>query len=234
MRFWIIITALAVLTAPLWAADFVVDGGPYGSSPAVSTPALTDQSTVELKWDNGQRRWSVAWYTGAGYWVGNDFDISTLDTSYVKILKYKYYTRGAWPNQGWEGMRFGIYSFGGGVPGSRLWPTSGGGYFWKVNAGINAHIWAEFDINWTCPSVKFLPAQEQFYNYPQCDPFSLDNNTSFVGHSWEYSQGTWKPFPEYSNLVPYRNLMIRVWVETGVEYPGVEPSSLGRVKALYY
>jgi hypothetical protein len=119
------------------------------------------------------------------------------------------------------------------VPGSRLWPTSGGGYFWRPSGGINAHIWVEFDVNWVCPSVKFLAAQEQFYNYPRCDPFSLDNNTSFQGHSWSYYGGQWTPY-ERSSDPYYRNLMIRVWVETGIEYPGVEPSSVGRVKALYY
>jgi len=234
MRLWIILIALGAAAAPLWAADVAVDGGPYRSSPAVSAPAPTDQSTVELRWDNGTRRWSLAWYTGAGWIVGNDFDVSTLKTSYVKILKYKYYTRGAWPNEGWEGMRFYVFNFAGGVPGSRLWPTSGSGYFWKPNAGINEHIWVEFDINWNCPAVKFLPAQEQYYDYPYCDPWSVDTNTSFRGHSWLYSQGTWSPYEVGGVSAPYRNLMVRVWVETGLSFPGVAPSSLGRVKALYY
>ncbi|UCH77863.1 MAG: hypothetical protein JSU81_09070 [Candidatus Coatesbacteria bacterium] len=233
MKIWVVLlTGVLAAAGATWAADVAVDGGPYGSSPAVSAPVPTDQSTLELKWDNGLRRWSVAWYTGAGSWVGNDFDISTLDTSYVKILKYKYYTRGAWPNQGWEGMRFAVYNFGGGVPGSRLWPTSGSGYFWRPSGGINAHIWVEFDVNWTCPSVKFLAAQEQFYNWPQCDPFAVDNNATFLRHSWQYYGGQWQPYAGSSD--PYYNLMIRVWVETGVEFPGVEPSSIGRVKALYY
>jgi hypothetical protein len=233
MKRWVVLlTGVLVAAASTWAADVAVDGGPYSSSPAVSAPALTDQSTLELLWDNGQRRWSIAWYTGAGSWVGNDFDVTTLKTSYVKILKYKYYTRGGWPNQGWEGMRFGVYNFAGGVPGSRLWPTSGGGYFWKPSGGINAHIWAEFDVNWTCPAVKFLPAQEQFYNWPQCDPHSVDNNTSFMRHSWQYYAGSWSPYAGVGD--GYYNLMIRVWVETGIEYPGVTPSSIGRVKALYH
>jgi hypothetical protein len=230
-------TALALglaAAAPLWAADVAFDGGGYTTSPGIAEPASYDQSTLELSWDNGSRRWSVAWYTGAGYWVGNDFRVSTLKTSYVKILKYKYYTRGAWPNQQWEGMRFAFYNFGGGVPGSMLWPTSGGGYFFKPSGGIESHIWVEFNVNWVCPSQAFVAAQEQFYNYPNCDPFSLDNNPSFVGHSWEYIGGAWAPFTEYSNLTPYRNIMIRVWVETGQQFPGVAPSSVGRVKALYY
>ncbi len=234
MKYFAFIAALAFVTAPAWAADVVADGGD-AASPYVAAPAARDQTSLELKWDNGQRRWSVAWPQGyPNSWVGNDFDVSTLKTTYAKILKYKYYTRGAWPNEGWEGMRFAFYAFRGGVPGSMLWPTAGGGYFFKPNAGIQEHIWVEFDINWTCPSQKFVAAQEQFYNYPYCDPFSLDDNTNFLKHTWAYWQGSWQPFPEFSNLVPYRNAMIRVWVEPGQTFPGVEPSSVGRVKALYY
>jgi hypothetical protein len=234
MKYFAFIAALAFLTAPAWAADAVADGG-NTTSPYVAAPAARDQASLELVWDNGQRRWSVAWYTGADAWVGNEFDASTLKTVYAKVLKYKYYTRGAWPNEGWDGMRFAFYAFRGGVPGSMLWPTGGGGYFFKPSAGIQAHIWVEFDINWTCPSVKFVAAQEQFYDYPLCDPFSVDNNTTFRGHSWMYTQGQWAPYQSTnSEVAPYRNLMIRVWVEPGQTFPGVEPSSVGRVKALYY
>jgi hypothetical protein len=234
MKYFAVIVALACVTAPAWAADVTVDGGANYGGPALAAPAARDQASLELMWDNGLRRWSVSWYTGADSWVGNDFDVSTLKTSYAKILKYKYYTRGAWPNEGWEGMRFAFYSFKGGVPGSMLWPTSGSPYFFRPNSGnLQSHIWVEFDINWTCPSQKFVSAQEQFYNYPICDPLSLDNNTSFQGHSWQYLQGSWSPFTQ-SNVEPYRNLMIRVWVEPGYTFPGVEPSSIGRVKALYY
>jgi hypothetical protein len=115
-----------------------------------------------------------------------------------------------------------------------LWPTGGSPYFFKPSGGIQAHIWVEFSVDWICPSVKFVAAQEQFYNYPTCDPFSVDNNTTFIGHSWLYQGGSWAPYQASGVTAPYRNLMIRVWVETGQEFPGVAPSSIGRVKALYY
>jgi hypothetical protein len=51
-------------------------------------------------------------------------------------------------------------------------------------------------------------------------------------HSWEYYRGTWAPLSTVGN--PYRNLMIRVRVEKPRTFPGVAPSSIGRVKALYY
>jgi hypothetical protein len=235
MRNGLLIAASALVACgAAWAADVAADGG-YSASPNFSAPTPHDQATLELKWDNGTRRWSVAWYTGGDSWVGNDFDVSTLKTSYAKILKYKYYTRGAWPNIGWDGMRFAFYAFRGGVPGSMLWPTGGSPYFFKPSGGIQAHIWVEFDIDWTCPSVKFLAAQEQFYNWPTCDPFAVDLNPTNLGHSWQYYNGAWSPLElNFEGVGPYRNLMIRVWVETGQEFPGVEPSSIGRVKALYY
>jgi len=234
MRYLASMVLVLAVAAPLWAADVAADGG-SSRTPAFAAPFPNDQSTLELMWDSGKRSWSVARYVGANTWVGNDFDASTLKTTYAKILKYKYYTRGAWPNEGWEGMRFAFYSFKGGVPGSMLWPTSGGGYFFKPSVGdIKSHIWVEFDINWTCPSVKFVAAQDQFYDYPFCDPFSVDNNTTFVGHSWAYQAGSWQPYQGTGVAAPYRNLMIRVWVEPGQTFPGVAPSSIGRVKALYY
>ena len=220
--------AAALLCAgAVWAADAVVDGGPTAF--VVSEGAGRD-GTMELKWDNGQLGWSIVWDPGyESTWVGNDFDVGTLKWARAVILKFKFYTCGAWPNEGWDGVRLGFYSFGGGVPGSMLWPTSGGGYFFKPSAGIQAHIWVECDINWVCPSTKFVAAEQQFYRYPQCDPFSLDNNTSFQGCSWQYSQGVWSP---YEGFYVYRNVMIRVFVDEDTS--AVAPTSVGRVKALYY
>ena len=233
----IILTAAGVLLicGAARAVDVVADGG-YAKSPAIAAPVPGDQATIELIWDNGQRRWSVAWITGADAWVGNDFDTSTLKTSpHAKILKYKYYTRGAWPNQRWDGIRLAFYDFTGGVPGSMLWPTNGNPYFFKPNnPDIQSHIWVELDINWRCPKSEFLAAQEQFYNYPACDAFSLDDSATFNDHTWEHLQGKWRPFTEHENLGPYRNAMIRVWVEPSKSAPAVAPCSIGRVKALYY
>jgi hypothetical protein len=116
-----------------------------------------------------------------------------------------------------------------------LWPTSGNPYFFKPsNPDVNSHIWVEFNIDWTCPSVKFVAAQEQFYNHPTCDPFAVDNNTTPGGHSWLYQTGSWQPYQTTGISAPYRNVMVRIWVEPGQEFPSVAPSSIGRVKALYY
>ena len=57
------VTALilgAAIAAPLWAADVFFDGGGYTPGPGITEPAFYDQSTLELSWDNGTRRWSFA------------------------------------------------------------------------------------------------------------------------------------------------------------------------------
>ncbi|MGD8718311.1 MAG: hypothetical protein PVH29_05755 [Candidatus Zixiibacteriota bacterium] len=234
-RILIVISALTIC-ASAWAADVAVDDSGYCASPSPGYMAPTyDQSTLELGWDNGSRRWSVAWYTGAGSWVGNDFDISTLKTEYVKILKFKMYTRDNWPNTQWDGFGFGFYGFSGGVPGSMLWPTSGGSGYIFVPSGASGHVWVECDVDWVCPSVKFVAAQHQYYNWPNCDPWGVDTNETFLNHSWQYYGGSWSPLSSASTEIdPYFNLMVRVWVEDGQTFPGIAPSSIGRVKALYY
>jgi hypothetical protein len=212
----------------------------HGKGTVIVTPGpgymapTYDQSTLELAWDNGSRRWSVHWDTGAGAWVGNDFDVSTLKTEYAKILKFKFYTRDTWPNTSWDGFGIGFYNFSGGVPGSMLWPTSGSSGYLFVPSGVTGHVWVECDIDWVCPSVKFVAAEHQYYNEPNCDPYTLDTNPTFQEHSWEYRSGAWSLHQEYPNLTPYRNVMIRVLIETGQTFPGIAPSSIGRVKALYY
>lgn len=78
-----------------------------------------------------------------------------------------------------------------------------------------------------------MAGMEQRYNYPNCDPFSVDDNPTFRGHSWWFYGGTWGFWIEPS-FAPYFNNMIRVYVETGHKFPGVQSTSIGRVKALYY
>jgi hypothetical protein len=208
------------------SADSIVDGAPSHFS--VASPAGTD-ATLELAWDNGTRSWNVSWIEARDIWVGNDFDVGTI-SGYRAISTYKFYTQGLWPNGRWDGVRLGFFNFAGGVPGSMLWPTSGGGYFFKPNAPIYGHIWVECIIDWTCPAFKFVAAQEQFYNYPNNDPFAVDNNPTFLEHSWRYMPGRWQPMT--SAVDPYRNVMVRVVVND--ETVDVSPTSLGRVKALYY
>jgi hypothetical protein len=235
MRRWCALVAAGFAAAgAAWAADAAIDGGPSGAA-AFYAPSDYNPATLELKWDTGTRKWSVAWFTGAGAWVGNDFDTrTTLKTTHVKILKLRLYTRDNWPNRVWDGFRVGVFAFAGGVPGSRLWPASGGGYYFKPSGGPG-HVWAECPVNWVCPAPGFMAAQQQYYNWPNCDPWAVDDNATFRERSWNYYGGAWSPLSNaLLDIKPYYNLMLRVRVETGHTSPGVEPSSIGRVKALYY
>jgi hypothetical protein len=227
MKGVVLCLAAASAAAGVWAADAAVDGGAYAAAPAVA--ACTDD-TLELGWDNGTRRWNVGWYTGAGSWVANDFDLATIST-YRALSKIKFYTRSNWPNAQWDGFRVGVFNFSGSVPGSLMWPTGGGGYFFKPS-GLSGHVWVEINVGWTCPVTAFAAAQEQFYNWPNCDPWAVDTNPTFLRHSWQYYGGSWSPLSSASiEIAPYYNLMLRVVVDN--ETLGVAPASLGRVKALY-
>jgi hypothetical protein len=214
---------LAVLAAvAAWGADYAVERVPEAA--AKPGPAGYD-ATKELKWDSGTPGWQVCYYTGAGTWVGNDFDISTIST-FRGIKTIRVYSSPAWPNGRWDGFRFGVYAFSGGIPGSLLWGPKYG-----VGTG-STYTWVEIGVDWTLPAGQdaFVGAAEQFYNYPGNDPFCIDSNATFLGHSWQYYGGKWEPYDnEYTR--PYRNLMIRVVVDDTL---AVTPASLGRVKALYF
>ncbi len=226
-----LVGAVSVIWGAAWGVDAIVNGTEHAAFPRGPNRPSTLGSTLELAWDNGTRMYHVAWGTLAqGRLVGNDFGTSTLKTSHVKILKLKFYTSDVWPNYGWEGFYLSVYAFRGGMPNEKLWPSSGRGYFFKPS-GVHGHVWVECPINWICPTMAFVAAQEQWFFYPNCDPFCLDTNPTYKTHSWIYIFNNWSGM---NLLVPYQNLMFRALVETGYEFPGVAPTSLGRVKALYY
>jgi hypothetical protein len=227
-NFALVTGIIALLAAGAWAADF--DAKEATASPNIATPQGYD-ATYECKWDSGGGRWWIAWYTGAGSWVGNDFDISTIKT-YGGMKTLRTESQFSWPNTGWDGFRVGIYAFAGGIPGSMMWPTGGGGYFFKPSGPA---YWQDIPIGWVLPSgvKKFVAAVEQFYNYPNCDPFMLDGNPTFVGHSWQYYEGKWEYYVGSEQTAPYRNVMVRMVIDNE-QNPAVLPMSAGRVKALYY
>jgi hypothetical protein len=217
---------LSAAVAGAWSADYAADGAPSYFNGAPASPAASADGTLELKWDSGFGRWWLIWYTGADTWIGNDFDVGTVST-YAAVEAIKTYVRYDWPSIGWEGFRLGIFAYEGGVPGSLLW---GPKYF--LPTGVTGS--KECPVNWTLPPgvYEFIAAHEQFYNWPPYgDAFCIDNNPTFMGHSWSYSNGVWEPFKS-ERILPYRNLMIRVVMSD--ETVNVSPTSVGRVKALYY
>jgi hypothetical protein len=225
-RFALVIGLVACVAAGAWAADVAVDRAEAGP-PVAEVPGYDD--TYECKWDNGVGSWWLV-YTSApsGIFVGNDFDVSTIKT-YGGLKTFKLQLRSDWPNEQWDGGRMAIFSFAGGVPGSIMWPTSGTPKFIMPTGPTG---WQEFDVSWVLPGTKkFLPTWEQFYQYPNADPFMVDNEPIFKEHSWRYAGGLWIKF--MSSVDPYRNLMIRMIVDNE-QNEAVSPSSIGRVKALYY
>jgi len=190
-----------------------------------------DAASHELKWDNGTRQYFVWWYTGMNAWVGNDFENALTPGAGARVKSIKVHTTRMWPNNQWDGFGVALFRFDG-RPGEILWPTGEVGYSFFKPASAAGHIWAEAPVNWVATSADFVAAVNQLYNAPQCDPFAVDSNPSFRGHSWRYNTGNWEKFQ--STADPYRNLMIRVVVDKNATGPTVAPASFGRVKALFY
>jgi len=198
---------LAVLCAG--AADIYKPVGPDPKEPTI----------YELRWDNGTVGYVGVINILGGKWVGNDFDVSTLGATNVKCLKF--YSTDEWPNNSWDDNRIGIFRLtSSGVPGGIIW----GPEFVRGTGG--GFRWCTFDVGWSLPKgiLKFAAALEQTYGLPNCDPYCLDTSPT-TGRAWTYYQGIWSPWGTYSNL------MLRVVMQGDI---GVEPTSLGRVKALYY
>jgi hypothetical protein len=203
----IVATAVALTAARAAAVDFGSGGVDANMFP----------TAYELKWDNGTLGY-VRTHILAGTWVGNDFDTSSLAARNVKYLKF--YSSGQWPNGAWDGFNIGLYRFAGGLPGNLIW----GPVF--VRGSGTGYRWCSFDVGWPLPKgiSTFVAAVEQAYDYPNADPYCLDTSPA-SGRAWTYYRGIWRSLETYTNLM----LRVVMWGDIGVE-----PTSIGRVKALYY
>lgn len=179
---------------------------------------------IELSWDTGVWQWMLCNLYGDDLWYGNDFDLATMGTDW-RVKRIKLMSAAMWPNNTWDGARVGIFAFAGGQPGTLIWPENGVPK-WFVGSGGPEPVWCEVTVNWKLPPthLAFVAAWEQFYNWPNCDPICQDNAYGTQGHSWVKWNGTW-----YKNLAG--NIMVRVIVESSQT---VTPTSLGKVKALFY
>ncbi|HUV87891.1 MAG TPA: hypothetical protein VMX79_12360 [bacterium] len=225
-KFALVISLVACVAVGAQAADVIVERAEGNRSIPEATGL---DNTVELKWDTGFAHWFLVWITASGIFVGNDFDVSTVKTyGGLKTMRVALWD---WPNTGWEGGRIAVFSYAGGVPGSIMWPTNGTPKFVMPTGATSG--FKDFDVTYVLQGTKkFTAAWEQFYNYPNADSFGTDYNPTFSGHSWMYTGGSWSLF--YSeNIAPYRNVMIRMIVDNE-QNEAVSPSSIGRVKALYY
>ncbi|UCH77860.1 MAG: hypothetical protein JSU81_09055 [Candidatus Coatesbacteria bacterium] len=230
--------ALLAIIAATGVASFAADTALYGPGPGPPEPGRCGvDDTRELRWDNGTWKYLVWWYTGKDAWVGNDFyeEFQTpADSRHRRIVSLKIFSSTVAPNEQWDGFNVAFYEFAGWpepTPGVMIWPEGEGGYFFQPS-GATGHVWVEVPINWVTPTASFVAAMEQAYNPPRCDPFAVDTNRVERRHSWLFYDGQWNRFN--STADPYRNLMIRVVMEYGFSWPGVAPTSFGRVKALYY
>jgi len=195
---------------------------------AVTVSASAFAAEVELKWDNGARSYAVNG-PGRGAHFGNDFDVaSTLKTNYVSAKKFRVYTTNDWPNNGWEGFFLSLYDFRG-VPGVHIWPKGGSHAFFKPTG--TSWNWYDYSLDFPLKETAFLAAAEAIYSWPACDPLMVDTNPTPRRQSWAYYESTWALL---DGPCGYSNLMLRVVVETRATYPGVAPSSWGRIKGLYY
>jgi hypothetical protein len=188
----------------------------YEPGPDVSYAEPNEITEQVLRWDNGTLGSVLAQFV-AGTWIGNGFDCSTIAMSNIKCFRIR--SSGEWPNSRWDGFNVGVFDFRNGVPGARIW-----GPRFVTGAG-RGYPWCEFGVNWTLPKGirKFVAAMGQRYNYPDVDPYCLDTGPA-LRRIWTYSQGIWRPYESESNL------MFRVVLQGDI---GVEPTSIGRVKALY-
>ena len=203
------VIGLAYLFPAAYVGAADADGG-FGPEPMQPT-------LYELRWDNGTLGYVRTHFLG-GRWVANDFDASTLTATRVRCLRF--YSSDNWPNGTWDGCHIAVYRLSGGLPGRLLW---GPEFARGTGAGFQ---WCSFDVGWALPKgvLTFVAAVEQPYGYPNCDPYCLDTSPA-TGRAWTYYQGIWEQMETYTNL------MLRVVMEGDI---GVEPTSIGRVKALYY
>jgi len=204
------------------AVDYEVGPAPPGGEAGL--PPGAEDGVVELSWDSGTRSYQICFYTGAGTWVANDFDLAQI-RDYRRVTRIRTFVDPRWPNGQWDGFRIGLWSVTGSVPTSLIWGPK------FVKPSLTTAGWASFVVAWTLPAtqLRFAAGVEQLYNFTNCDGHCVDNNSTFMRHSWLYYGGAWSA---YANSTGYYNLMIRVRVSN--DYVAVAPTSLGRVKALYY
>ncbi|UCH77869.1 MAG: hypothetical protein JSU81_09100 [Candidatus Coatesbacteria bacterium] len=198
----------------------------FALSLAFAVPALGAEH--ELQWDNGVFRIAVHYQYGEGTWAGLDFDTSTLKTSNWRLKRVRA-NLGWTGNERWDGMRLAIFDMAGGKPGKIIWPKTGTPKL-VMPYGTPRLIctWCEFGVGYDLPAPKFVVALEQYLDHPNCDSYGLGYGRGFAEkHTWlKYRNTKWE-------LTGMGVWMLRA-VVAGPTNIGVSPTSLGRVKALYY
>ena len=129
------------------------------------------------------------------------------------------------PNGKWDGFRIAIFDFSVGVPGEIVWPESGTPKWVIPNIDEN-FAWCDFDVLWVAyPYRSVVAAQEQFFDWPECDAACFDDYGTVQAHTW-FKTSSAAGWARYEGP----NLMLRLVLDV---IGRVDPSSLGRIKALY-
>ncbi len=190
----------------------------------------------ELAWDNGVWKYLVWWDKGEESWVGNDFELP-VSAGAARVVSIRLLSSDFHPDNVWEGFNVAIYGFTPGNPGEvgdRLWPPPEEELTPFVPTDVHGeHVWVTVPVDWVTSERYVVAAMEQISDDPACDPFAVDNNLTFRGHSWMTYSGI--PWRRLSTLAdPFRNLMLRLVVEeTGGMFQTRTPTSWGRVKAIF-
>ncbi len=189
------------------------------ASPAPHVPIKDKMPFGELSHDNGNITNAWAYYTGAGSYVGDQYDTPS-DWSYLTGIKYYVWT--GWPDSTFQGFTVACWKMESGTPGAVIWPTDGNPKY-NPNTGGN---WITQPVD---PLIYlqdaapngFLVGISQLYNIPVCDAFSVDD-TGPGPYDWTYYSGAW-------GAAAYGKGSARA---LGYWTP-VEPTSLGSLRALY-
>jgi hypothetical protein len=228
-------TVIAISAGANAAGGFGLHGNATPGVPAAGPVTLPQ--TQELAWDNGTWRYLVWWDQGEDSWVGNDFDLPFAAAGATRIVSIRLFSSDQHPNDTWEGFNVAIFQFTPGTPGhvgDRLWPAPEGDLTPFIPTGVHGEtVWVTVPVDWVTSERYVVAAMEQIHDDPICDPFAVDNNAAFRGHSWmSYDELPWRPLSTLAN--PFRNLMLRLVVEEGGGmYQARTPTSWGRAKAMF-
>ncbi|MGD8718308.1 MAG: hypothetical protein PVH29_05740 [Candidatus Zixiibacteriota bacterium] len=181
-----------------------------------------------LRWDNGVFSGTCHFGKGENTWAGIDYDTSTLEGSSWRLTKVRA-NLGIGSNERWDGMRLAVFDMAGGKPGKIIWPENGTPKSVIGYGTVNRYVatWCEFPVKFDLPSEKFVVALEQHHDDPLCDNFGLGYGRGFAEqHTWlNYWNSGW-------DTTGMGVWMLRAVVRSTDD--SVEPTSMGRVKALYH
>jgi hypothetical protein len=181
-----------------------------------------------LRWDNDIWRLNLHSGKGENTWSGIDFDTSSLDSATTWRLATVRANLSIGSNERWDGMRLAVFDMAGGKPGEIIWPENGTPKYVVGYGTVNRYstAWCEFPVRFDLPESKFVVALEQYYDHPLCDSYAV--GFGHGGAEWHAWRNYWNAGWERTGLI----WMIRAVVRSTNN--AVEPTSIGRVKALYH